>query len=76
MAERKKSKDGVRETDAFVSDADTPSQQDAAGGELKRSVGSRDEEKTAEGNDGLTRVKGSDKNSGQTDGPNATQSRR
>ncbi|SHI87185.1 hypothetical protein [Wenxinia saemankumensis] len=75
MADRVKSKDGVKETDAYLSDVDTPPHQGADGGETSRKVGSRDEEKSAEGNDGATRVKGSDKRGEGVDGPNATQSR-
>ena len=75
MADRVKSKDGVRETDDYLSDADTPDQQGATGGETARKVGTRDEEKTAEGNEGATRVKGSDDRGEGVDSPNATQSR-
>ena len=61
MAERIKSKDGVRETDEFVGDAKTPSQQGGDGGHLAERVGSRDEEKCAgQADAGVTRVRKGD----------------
>ena len=58
MAERHKSKDGVRETERFTSGADTPSQQGRAQGNLERNVGTQDLMKRAQqGEDaGVTRV--------------------
>ncbi|MBT8418832.1 MAG: hypothetical protein KJO42_15460 [Silicimonas sp.] len=43
MAERKKSKDGVRETEELIGDTETPSQQGRAQGNLERKVGTRDD---------------------------------
>lgn len=56
MAERIRSKDGTRETEAYTSDADTPSQQGRGQGELERSVGTRDEARQEEHGEGVTRV--------------------
>ncbi|EKE44970.1 hypothetical protein OCGS_1005 [Oceaniovalibus guishaninsula JLT2003] len=56
MAERIRSKDGTRETDKFVDDAATPSQQGRAGGGLERQVGTQAEEDRAEQGEGITRV--------------------
>ena len=57
MAERKRSKDGTSETSEFVDDSvDTPSQAGRAQGELERKVGTRDEERQADGDAGTTRV--------------------
>lgn len=56
MAERKRSQDGTRETDDFVSDAATPHQQGRAQGELERKVATRDEKKQAVKGTGKTRV--------------------
>jgi protein required for attachment to host cells len=57
MAERKRSNDGTRETDAYLDDAPTPSQQGRAEGELERRVGTRDEGKRATSSrPGATRV--------------------
>ena len=57
MAERKRSKDGTRETDAYLDDAPTPAQQGRAEGELERRVGTRDERKRATSSrPGATRV--------------------
>ena len=55
--------------------AEAPSAQGRSGGQLARQVGTRDEEKRAEGGQGATRVKKSDELSHEADGPNATQSR-
>ncbi|MBF9029930.1 hypothetical protein HKCCE3408_05960 [Rhodobacterales bacterium HKCCE3408] len=60
MAERHRSKDGVKETDDFVPDEATPGQQGRAQGNLERKVGTRDEEKRAEKGGGRTRVTKSD----------------
>lgn len=61
MAERKRSNDGQRETLEYIDDADTPSQQGRAQGNLERKVGTRDELKRAEKNRaGATRVTKSD----------------
>lgn len=62
MTERLRSKDGVRETDAFVEeDLDTPAQQGRAQGTLERKVGTRDELRRAtETSPGITRVRKSD----------------
>ena len=61
MAERKKSKDGKRETDAYLDDTDTPSQQGRAQGNLERKVGTRDTLKRArQDRPGTTRVRKSD----------------
>ncbi|WP_040603996.1 hypothetical protein [Sagittula stellata] len=61
MPERLKSKDGRRETEAYVDDVDTPSDQGRAQGNLERKVGTRDEMKRAEKDDpGATRVTKSD----------------
>lgn len=56
MAERIRSQDGHRETDAYTGDAATPGQQGRAGGNLERKVGTRDEEDRASQGDGTTRV--------------------
>lgn len=61
MAERKRSKDGTRETDDYVGDNPTPDQQGREGGQLQRRVGTRDEKRRAEKDDpGVTRVRKSD----------------
>ncbi|PZX13799.1 hypothetical protein LX81_03134 [Palleronia aestuarii] len=60
MAERKRSKDGVSETEQFVDDTAAPSHQGRAEGELERQVGTRDEEKQRVGGGGATRVTKSD----------------
>ena len=61
MAERHRSNDGVKETEQFLDDTETPSQQGRAGGTLERKVGTRDEKKRAEkDNPGVTRVTKSD----------------
>lgn len=63
MAERKRSSDGTRDTDAFIEDMpETPEQQGRAGGELARDVGTRDALKraTTQGAPGVTRVRKSD----------------
>lgn len=60
MAERKRSKDGTRETEQFVTPEETPSQQGRAGGNLERKVGTRDLLKQATQGGGATRVRKSD----------------
>ncbi|WP_425073674.1 hypothetical protein [Sagittula sp. S175] len=61
MVERLRSQDGTRETEAYIDDVDTPSQQGRAQGNLERQVGTRDEEKRAEQDRaGATRVTKSD----------------
>ena len=75
MAERYRSQDGTRETEEYTNQAEAPSAQGRSGGQLARQVGTRDEEKRAEGGQGATRVKKSDELSHEADGPNATQSR-
>jgi hypothetical protein len=61
MADRKRSHDGKKETDAYVSDLDQPDQQGRSGGDLARDVGTRDALKRAEQADpGVTRVRKSD----------------
>lgn len=76
MAERHRSNDHTRETDAFLKDApDTPSQQGRAQGNLERKVGTRDELKRAEkGPDaGITRVtKKDEKGQGDLGGHHGT----
>lgn len=59
MAERHRSKDGIRETDQFIEDMPkTPDQQGRSGGELARDVGTEDALKraTKQGVSGVTRV--------------------
>ncbi|WOI55248.1 hypothetical protein [Palleronia sp. LCG004] len=63
MAERKRSNDGVSETERFLDDEDkagAPGQASRAEGELERSVGTRDEKKQSVGGGGATRVTKSD----------------
>ncbi|SDE04893.1 hypothetical protein [Limimaricola pyoseonensis] len=64
MAERARSKDGKRETEAYVSDADKAgagNQPGREGGDLTRKVGTRDDLKRAEQDEaGPTRVRKSD----------------
>ncbi len=73
MAERKRSTDGKSETEQFVPDTSTPSQQGRAGGNLERKVGTRDERKRAEKGEGATRVRKSDeKGSGNLGGHHGT----
>lgn len=74
MAERKRSKDGTRETERFTGGAETPSQQGRAQGELERSVGTRDELKRArKGEAGATRVtKDDEKGEGNLGGHHGT----
>ncbi|AZQ67470.1 hypothetical protein EF888_10200 [Silicimonas algicola] len=60
MAERIRSKDGKSETDEFVEDIDTPSQQGRGQGNLERKVGTRDELRQPKEGDVRTRVHKSD----------------
>ncbi|APE43980.1 hypothetical protein BOO69_11600 [Sulfitobacter alexandrii] len=62
MAERKRSKDGSRDTEKIIGEAADISQQGRAGGNLERDVGTQDEKKRAtEKPAGVTRVTGEDK---------------
>lgn len=57
MAERKRSHDRSRDTDAFLSGAEAPGQQGREGGDLAREIGTEDEMKRAGGaTAGATRV--------------------
>ena len=61
MAERHRSKDGTRETEEYIDETATPSQQGREGGNLERKVGTRDLLKRAEQDrPGATRVHKSD----------------
>ncbi|MFU1477399.1 hypothetical protein ACM25N_06710 [Roseovarius sp. C7] len=61
MAERARSQDGRRETEAYTDDAKTPGQQGRADGNLERKVGTRDLLKQAtDDSPGKTRVTKSD----------------
>ena len=63
MAERKRSKDGTRETDEVLGDTETgtPEQGGRSGGSLSRAIGSEDEQKRAgERPAGTTRVRKAD----------------
>lgn len=61
MAERARSKDGKRDTDAVLGDQREVQQQGRAGGNLQRKVGTRDELKRSEERPGgATRVRKSD----------------
>ncbi|KZY35076.1 hypothetical protein A3731_02645 [Roseovarius sp. HI0049] len=62
MAERKRSKDGSRDSDKFVDKStEKPDQAGREGGTLTRKIGTRDEEKRAkEKPAGATRVTGAD----------------
>ena len=62
MAERHRSKDGVKETDKYISEADDIDHQGRSGGGLQRDVGTQDEEKQVVDKPGAdTRVTGEDK---------------
>lgn len=68
MAERKRSQDGTRDTDAFIKDMpDTPDQQGRSGGEVAREVGTRDAllRATTQGARGVTRVTKSQQDDGE-----------
>ncbi|WP_306152311.1 hypothetical protein [Roseovarius sp. MMSF_3281] len=57
MAERQRSKDGHRDSDAILGDKDQVADQGRAGGDLARKIATRDEEKRAkERPGGATRV--------------------
>lgn len=61
MADRIRSKDGTKETDAYTDEAATPDQHGRSGGNLERKVGTRDMLKRAEQDrPGATRVRKSD----------------
>lgn len=64
MADRARSKDGTRETEAYISEEDkvgAGNQPGREGGDLTRKVGTRDELKRAEQDDpGATRVRKGD----------------
>ncbi|WP_272009723.1 hypothetical protein [Roseovarius sp. ZX-A-9] len=61
MVHRHRSKDGTRETEAFMKGPDTPSQQGRGDGNLERDVGTRDALKRArDDRAGATRVRKSD----------------
>ncbi len=61
MADRKKSNDGTKETDKFVSDFDTPDHGGRSGGGVARKVGSRTElNDVQDGGDDVERVRKSD----------------
>lgn len=62
MAERKRSKDGVRETEKIVNTDAGVQQQGREGGNLQRDVATQDEKKrSTETPAGATRVTGEDK---------------
>lgn len=62
MAERHRSKDGVKETERYISEADDIDHQGRDGGALQRDVGTKDEKKRGvEKPEGHTRVSGEDK---------------
>lgn len=62
MAERHRSKDGVKETDKYISEADDIDHQGRAGGGLQRDVGTKAEKKrVVDKPEGHTRVSGEDK---------------
>ena len=62
MTERKRSRDGVRETEWFTEGPETPGQQGREGtGSLPREIGTREEKRRAGKVDaGVTRVRKSD----------------
>lgn len=61
MAERHRSKDGVSETEKFMSEADDIDHQGRAGGDLQRDIGTQAEKKRVDKPEGGTRVTGEDK---------------
>jgi len=62
MAERKRTNDGNKEKEKFLSETETPDQGGRAGGDLQKDVGTQDAMRRAEkGEDGVTRVTGEDK---------------
>ncbi|WP_375281882.1 hypothetical protein [Pseudooctadecabacter sp.] len=57
MAERHRSTDGTRETEAYTSDLDTPSHAGRDGGDMARRIATKDEEKRrVKGDTSVTRV--------------------
>jgi hypothetical protein len=70
MAERKRSRDGERETERFTDGPATPGQQGRGGaGDLPHDIGSRDEQRRAEeGDAGPTRVRKADERRGTRPG--------
>ncbi|QFU08460.1 hypothetical protein PARPLA_03061 [Rhodobacteraceae bacterium THAF1] len=57
MAERKRSKDGVSETEQYIdNEVSTPEASGRDGGELERKVGTRAEESAAKHGEGVERV--------------------
>lgn len=69
MADRKRSQDGSRDTDAFVTDDKLDGQQGRQGGDLQKDVATQDEEKRAkEKPAGVTRVTGEDERKHGEDG--------
>lgn len=70
MAERKRSRDGQRDTDRFTQGPDAPGHQGRSGaGDLPREIGTRDEQRQAEdGEAGVTRVRKSDERQGTRPG--------
>lgn len=66
MAERYRSKDGLRETDRLSDDQSEGPVQGRSGGNLARKIGTRDEKKRAtERPAGATRVEGKDERESQ-----------
>ena len=64
MAERKRSKDGKKETEELLGAEGKVDQQGRSGGNLERKIGTRDEAKrVTERPAGKTRVQGEDKRS-------------
>jgi len=62
MAERKRSNDGTKETEKFLSETETPAQGVRAGGDLQKVFVTKEAMRRAEkGEDGVTRVTGEDK---------------
>lgn len=70
MADRKRSRDGGRETDRFTEGPASPGQQGRTGaGDLPHDIGTRDEKRRAgEGDAGVTRVRKSDERQGTRPG--------
>lgn len=75
MAERHRSKDGKKETEAYTHDTPTPGHQGRAGGTLERDVGTRDLLKRAtQDRPGATRVtKADEKGQGGLGGHHGTE---
>lgn len=73
MAERYRSNDGHSETDEFLEDVETPSQQGRAQGNLERKVGTRDDMRQLTEGDVTTRVlKSDEKGQGDLGGHHGT----